>query len=325
MQPGLFPGRRHGSSFPPEIPAWQDLPVIRESGMTRIGFLVSTLLFGLLHSVSAEPLKVVVSILPQKYFVERIGGDAVEVEVLVPPGMSPHAYQPQAKQMVFLSRADLYFRIGVPFENAMMPKIADHFEGRIVDLREGITLIHADAHHHHEDENGGDADEEEFDPHFWLNPLYAVKLAGRIAETMAVLRPEDQAEFYSRRDLLIADLLELDEKLSTLLEPFRGKNLLVFHPAWGYFAERYGLHQVAIEHEGKAPSARYIGELIRDKDEQALPLLLVQPQFDHRVAQTIATELDMEIAQADPLAEDYLANLEHLATIIAGLSPAVTH
>ena len=287
--------------------------------MKRIGLLASIILFGLLHPASAEPLKVVVSILPEKYFVERIGGEAVEVEVLVPPGMSPHSYQPQARQMVFLSRADLYFRIGVPFENAMMPKIADHFAGRMVDLRDGITLLHADAHHHHEDEEDGDSEEEEFDPHFWLNPLYAMKFARSIADAMSELHPENRAEFETRRDALNEDLQMLDQKLSTILEPFRGRELLVFHPAWGYFAARYGLHQVAIQHEGKAPGAKHLGELIRNKDESALPLLLVQPQFDHRVAQAIATELGMKIVEADPLAEDYLANLQQLASVIAEL------
>ena len=289
--------------------------------MTPLRLIGLVFLLGSISQLEAEALKVAVSVLPEKYFVERIGGDTVEVEVLVPPGMSPHTFQPQARQMVFLSRADLYFRFGLPFEEVVMPKIADHFQGRIIDLRQGMDLLPAEAHHHHEEESEHiETHEEAFDPHFWLNPQHAMIIAKRIAKEMTAQRPEYQAGYQTRLEELLGDLEALDGTLSAMLEPCRGRGLLVFHPAWAYFADRYGMHQIAVEHEGKTPGARHIGDLIRNTEEQVLPVLLVQPQFNQRLATTIADELGIGIAIADPLAEDYIGNLESLAqSIVAPL------
>lgn len=285
--------------------------------MTSLRLIGWALLLGWVSQLQSEPLNIVVSVLPEKYFVDRIGGDTVDVEVLVPPGMSPHTYQPQARQMVFLSRAALYFRFGLPFEEVMMPKIVDHFDGAIIDLRQGLDLLPADAHHHHEEEQEhAEHREEAFDPHFWLNPQYAMEIAKKIAGEMAAQRPEYRDEYDARLGELLADLEALDLQLSDKLAPCRGRGLLVFHPAWAYFAERYGMHQIAVEREGKTPGARHIGELMRHSEEQVLPVLLVQPQFDQRLATAIAGELGIGIAIGDPLAEDYIANLEKLADSI---------
>jgi zinc transport system substrate-binding protein len=292
--------------------------------MNRLKIIICICMFGWIFSAQSAPLKVVVSVLPQRYFVERIGADTVEVEVLVPPGASPHSYQPLARQMVFLARADVYFRIGMPFENGLLPKIKDHFNGKLVDLREGIPMRRMEAHHHEEDEHEGhegELEEDSRDPHFWLDPKLAIMLSKRIAEEMTLLRPENRELYASCLHELIADLDALDVALTETLAGSHGKYLLVFHPAWGYFAERYGMHQVAVEREGKAPSAKHIGELIRGLDENVIPLLLVQPQFEKRVAQTIAHELGIVVVDADPLALDYIGNLRKLIAVISGTQP----
>lgn len=256
-------------------------------------------------------LSVVVSIPPQAYFVERVGGERVAVEVLAGPGDDPHTFEPTARRMAAVTGADVYFRIGVPFEETLAAKLAASAPGlRIVDTRAGITLRPMASGHDH----AGHA--ENTDPHTWLDPLLAARQAATIAAELARMDPAG-AEVYSRGLAdFTADLHEVDRQLEQALRPVRGGAILVFHPAFGYFAERYGLRQVAVEMEGKEPSPRQLANLVALARQTGTRVVFVQPQFATKSAQAIAREIGGTVVPLDPLARDYLANLRAIAEAI---------
>lgn len=344
-----------------------------------------------------EPISVFVSILPQEYLVERIGGERVSVQALVQPGHSPHTYDPSPRQMAALSRARVFFRIGVGFERGFLPKIeAAHPGLLIVDTRKGIPLRTMSAHHHHhhhDDEDhshsshahGVDADPAEGhahpdhpdhghekhahtqkkhpapdhahkhdhdhdhdhahghghedkphphahhahhhdeggkDPHIWLNPRWMKMQARTIADTLIELDPGAEARFEANYAALARDLDALDASLRAALAPVQGGTLFVFHPAWGYFADEYGLVQTAIETEGKAPTAQQLARLIEQAKAADVRVIFVQPQMSTQSAQAVAEAIGGAVVPINPLARDYIANLEAVASSIrAALAP----
>lgn len=262
---------------------------------------------------TAPLVSVCVSIPPQAFAVERIGGERVEIEVLVGPGQSPATYDPTPAQMVALDRADLYFRIGVAFENALMVRIERTMPDlQIVDLREGITLLRLPDHQH----GGGGHDNcahGAMDPHTWLNPGLMAVQARTIADSLTRHDPEGADIYAVNLSLLEADLERVDEEIGEILAPVRGGQMFVFHPAFGYFAEAYGLEQVAIEIEGKEPSSQQLGSIIAQGREQRVKAIFVQPEFSTAAATAVAREVGAEVVSIDPLARDYLHNLTEMA------------
>jgi zinc transport system substrate-binding protein len=249
-------------------------------------------------NASEPPLSVFTSILPQEYFVERIGGDRVEVQALVKPGSSPATYEPTPRQMAALSDAKIFFRIGVPFENAFVPKIEEAMEGlRIIDTRRGITLRGKD-------------------PHIWLSPRLVKVQARTIAEALIEIDPAGKTGYEENLAAFLQDLDALDAKLAEALAPVKGKTLMVFHPAWGYFANAYGLEQEPIELEGKDPSGQQLARIIEMAKNEGVRVIFVQLQFSMESAKSVAEEIGGAVVQIDPLARDYIANLEGVAEAI---------
>lgn len=288
-------------------------------------------------AVQAGKHTVFASILPQGYFVERIGGERVDVEVLVPPGSSPATYEPTPRQMAALSDAQIFFRIGVPFENAFVPKIEEVTQGvRIVDTRKGIELREMKAHHHHDEEHEGEHQQQELhevagqeeehedehhheggtDPHIWLNPKLVKVQARTIADALIEADPAGKATYESNFAVFSQELSELDAALSEALAPVKGKTFMVFHPAWGYFADAYGLEQEPIEMEGKDPSGQQLARMIDMAKEEGIRVIFVQPQFSTKSATHVAEAINGVVVPIDPLAPDYVANLQQVATLI---------
>ena len=284
----------------------------------RIVFLFSTLLsfFCIFCSfappiVAAEkdPLQVVVSILPQEYFVERIGGDRVKIATLVQPGHSPATYSPTPRQMASIATAQLYFRIGVPFENALIPKLNRSTpEMNIIDLRQGLKLLPMEESHDDHHEHEGD-----LDPHTWLDPKLALKQSALIRDTLIRYDPEGEALYDANFASLAKDLNLLDQQLKTVLQPLAGKTAYVFHPAYGYFCRAYGLKQKAINPDGKDPGARYLARLIEQAKSNNVRVFFVQPQFSDKAARTLARSIEGSVIALDPLARNYLANMQSMA------------
>lgn len=286
-------------------------------------------LLGLLALVSASavpavaasvdrPLAVWVTVLPQREIVERVGGDVVRVEVLVEPSRSPETYAPTSRQLSALLEADLFVRIGIPFERSLVSRIQELApQLRVVDGREGLELMPAPAGHasHHRD--GGEHAHDDVDPHVWLDPAMVVQQATVVCQALCMLDSERCAGFRDNLARYQSELEDLDRRLGTLLEPYRDRSFLVFHPAYGYLARRYHLRQLAVEVDGKDPTPRQLSTLVEKAQAADVRVLFVQPQFAGRGADAAARALGAEVAELDPLAPDLLANLERMARRIA--------
>ena len=265
---------------------------------------------------------VAVSLPPQKYFAEKVGGELVEVLVMVPAGADPHTYAPRPRQMAELSRAELYFALGAPFEEAWLEKLAaQNRKMSVVDTGEGVARLpmveeHDHGHHEHEEEHGhrhGTTD-----PHIWNAPLPVAIQAQNMAEALAKADPAHKETYRANYRAFLEELTGLDRQLATLFDGVRGpKSFLVFHPAWGYLADGYGLEEVAIESGGKEPGPRELARLIDRAREEKVRAVFIQPGFSKKTAQTIADALGARVVEADSLAEDWAANLLETAKKLA--------
>jgi zinc transport system substrate-binding protein len=278
----------------------------------------------------ARPLKVFVSILPQKYFVEKIGGDFVEVAVMVHPGASPATYEPKPKQMVALAKSDVYFAVGVPFETTWLQKIvATNPKMHIVYTQAGIAKRAMKSHHAQQEESKYRYGETEHgqghhmgkDPHVWLSPPLVMQQARNILNGLETLDPTHRALYQANYKSFIVELVDLDLELKRLFQTTADKSeFMVFHPSWGYFAHAYGLEQVPIEIEGKKPKPAQLQYLIQYAKDHGIEVIFVQPQFSWQAAQTIAQATAAQIVVVDPLAPDWAENLRQIAV---KLSPAL--
>jgi len=259
-------------------------------------------------------------IAPHGYFARRIAGERMDVQVLVSAGANPHTYEPAAIQMVALSQADLYFRAGMPFETALCDKLSGMTGGpRIIDLLAGIDLLGDTDEHEHADHDNGTEQHPGHnhglgkDPHVWLSPKLAARQAAIIRDAMCQAQPAHAEEFRRNAAALTAELEELDSKTAAALAPVKGRTFFVFHPAFGYFAEAYGLKQQAVETGGKSPSMKDIADLIARAKAEKVRVIFVQPQFSSQAARTVADEIGGAVVPIDDLAEDYMTNLQAMA------------
>ncbi len=259
---------------------------------------------------SDPAVRAFVSIMPQKWFVERIGGGRVSVEVLVGPGKSPATYEPSPNQTAALSAADVFFTIGVPFERVFLSTVESSLRGLIVsDLSMGIEKRRIEGHeheeHHHTDESP--------DPHVWLSPAAAKLIAENVYKTLLQLDPAGSDVYDSGFNSLLNDLDKLDAEIERKLKPFAGRTVFVFHPSLGYFTDRYGLKQVAIETGGKTPNAAQLGEIINHAREDRVKIIFVQPEFSEKSAAVIADAIGGMVTELNVLSPDYINNLNKIA------------
>ncbi|MBP6734208.1 MAG: zinc ABC transporter substrate-binding protein [Chromatiaceae bacterium] len=274
----------------------------------------------------AEPLEVFVSVLPQETFVARVGGEHVKVSALTRPGQSPETFEPTPQQVAALARAELFVGIGMPFEQAWMPRLrAANPRMRVLDAREGIDLLPLDHHGH--DEDPGHAGqvptaEEAGDPHLWTSPLLAARMSASIRDTLTELDPAHAEDYARNQAQFAAELEALDQEIRAQLKELPSRKFLVFHPAWSYFADAYGLTQVPIELGGKEPGARTLVTLIGQAKRDQIRVVFIQPQSDPRFAEQIARAIGGRVIAIDPLAPDYVANLREVARQIAAAGTA---
>lgn len=270
--------------------------------------------------VEAAATRVFVSIAPQKYFVQKIGGDLVSVAVLVPAGADPHTYEPKPKQMAELSKCAVYFAVGIDFEKAWLPRIAGtNPKMRIVHTDDGIKKIimtdhHRDkksrhgytgtGHHHHEGTQ---------DPHVWLSPALVKIQAEHILHALIDIDPNNQMRYKNNYSAFLKEIDILDAELKNLFAGRKGDRFMVFHPSWGYFAKEYELEQVPIEIEGKAPKPAQLTTLIRHAREHGIRVVFVQPQFSVKSAEMISREIGGHVVHVDPLTENWAGNLREVA------------
>ena len=284
-----------------------------------VGMLCSVLALyagGSAESSSDRPgVNVFVSVLPQTYLVERIGGERVSVEVMVPPGKNPATYEPTPRQVSALGAADVFFTIGVAFEDAFLPVIESNLPGLpVIAGDEGITKRTIDDHDDHGDEE--EVGHEAPDPHIWMDPLLMKQQAQTIRDALIELDPEG-AEAYTVGYVEVAGELDsLHGHLTEVLAPHRGESLFVYHPAFGYFADRYGLTQVSIETGGKEPTPAQLEAIIEHALEEHIEIIFVQPEFPVKSAQAVAKAIGGTVIPVTPLRSDYIEGMEELAQAI---------
>jgi len=262
---------------------------------------------------------VVVSVLPQAFLAERIGGGHVRVTVLVGPGQSPHVFEPSQRQMTALSDARLYFTTALPFERVLADKLAPMFTSlRMIDTTRDIPLRPVTPCDHSHEDGGHDSHAHgDPDPHVWLNPQFALRQAATMAAALREVDPAHAADYDRNLATLTAEINRVDERVAAALAPFKGRPFFVFHPAYGYFADRYGLVQVPVEEGGKEPSPKQLAALIDRAKQEGVRLIFVQPQFPTKSAEAVAQAIGGAVMPLDDLARDYLTNLDDMATKIA--------
>ena len=279
-------------------------------------FIYFILLAVIQPAFSATKERVFVSILPQKFFVQHISGEFLDVEVMVQPGANPATYEPKPSQMRKLSQSKAYFAIGVPFENVWLEKISGvNADMQIIHTDTGIPKRAMTNHDH--DEHGESKkqhhDDTGLDPHIWLSPILAVKQVETISQALITLFPEKQQAFTENTKKLITQLEKLHNDLQHQLAGIAGKRFMVFHPSWGYFAETYNLEQIAMEQEGKSPKTAQLKEVISFAKNNNITAILAQSQFSVKSAEIVAKGIGGEVIVVDPLAYDYINNLYRVA------------
>jgi zinc transport system substrate-binding protein len=275
------------------------------------------------ENVKDDRLSAFVGISPLAYLVEQIGGPHVKVDVLVQPNQDPHTFEPTPQQIFAINKATVFFKIDMPFEGVLLRKVQDSNPTlRIVDTTEGIKkrqLEHgccvvspADGHaeHAHEREAG------EPDPHVWLSPQCLKIQAGNIAKALCEIDPQHRQEYEKNLAALSQRLDDLEKRLASQLKPYRDHTFYVFHPGFGYFADAFGLKEVAVEVGGKSPSPKELRELIEQVKRNRIKTIFIQPQSNPQSAQVIADAIGGRVVTINGLAKDVLNDMEDIANKI---------
>ncbi|MGL1892949.1 MAG: zinc ABC transporter substrate-binding protein [Spirochaetaceae bacterium] len=290
--------------------------------MKRITYLILSVisiysLFGTTNiEEESNSLKVFTSIIPQKFFVEQIGGERVDCSVLVGPGKNPATYQPTPNQIVKLSTADILFTIGVPFENIYLGKILNTLKNlKVIDSSIGIKKREiVEGHNHSVEEH---PENEELDPHTWLSPVLGKIIAQNILINLIKSDPEGEEYYTSRFNILIKQLNSITEELHQILDPYKGNVVFVYHPSFGYFLDEFGLIQEAVETGGKEPTPKGLERIISEAIADGAKIIVVQPEFSIKSAKVIADAIGGRVTSLNPLHQDYLLNLKNIATEIS--------
>jgi len=255
------------------------------------------------------PIPVAVTIPPQAEFVRAIGGERVDVMVLVPPGANPHTYELTPGQMAALGEVRMYAAVGsgIEFERAWMAKIAGVNPGmHVVNCSEGLTFL------------AGDEEEGGTDPHVWLSVQNAGVMVENICAGLVAIDPADAAYFEANRDGYLDELRALDAGIAASLAGREGEAIMVYHPSWAYFARDYGLVQIPIEDEGKEPGPQGIERLILQATAENITVVFASPEYSTKSARVIADAIGGRVALVSPLEENYTANMRNVAAAFGG-------
>ncbi|MDQ7047464.1 MAG: zinc ABC transporter substrate-binding protein [Sulfurovum sp.] len=273
-------------------------------------------------------INAVVSILPQRTFVKAIGGDKVNIALMVQPGNSPHTYEPKPSQMIQIAKADLYFAVDVEFEDVWLPKFKNlNSKMQVIDLSDKITKIRMQkieekkcvsedhvGHAHHDTHNHqGD------DPHIWTAPSNVKIIAQNIYDALIKNDAENKDYYAKNLKIFLASVDQTDKQVSHILSTLKeSRRFMVFHPSWGYFAKAYNLEQIAVEIEGKEPKPKELINLLKKAKKEKVNAIFTQAEFSDTVAKIIAKELQIPVVKVSPLSANWSQTLIKIANTIAG-------
>jgi len=265
-------------------------------------------------------LKVVVTIPPLADFAHEVGGDRVQVTNLLPPGASPHTFEPTPSQARAAAEADLVVRIGLDADHWIDGLLPSNVPIITAAELEGIELIYEGQFHEHEGERHEGAN-----PHVWLDPAYAKLISSAIAAELVKLDTAGKAEYEKNLSGYLAELDSLDAKIRTAVKWFGSKAYVSFHPAWVYFARRYGLQRVAViaESPGKEPTPRHLVEVIEAVRKSGAKAVFAEPQLSPKAAHVIAREAGVEVLFLDPLGRQKESYVELMTRNLEALSEAM--
>jgi len=283
-----------------------------------IGWMVLAVSCGSGGAATQKPV-VSVTILPQQFFVEKIAGTYLDVNVMVPPGASPATYEPTVHQLRNLERSPLYLKIGyVEFELGWMEKIAaSNPSMKIVDLSEGVELLSGEQTDHGRREPVEDDHVDHLhsgaDPHIWMSARNARLIARNTCLALVSQFPEQEKIFNQQLQELLNEIDSVDGTISTLLHPYAGGGFMIYHPALTYFARDYHLDQYPLEIGGKTPSPRHMQWMVDLGKDQKISAIFIQKQFDQRNATVLAGEIGARVIQIDPLSPDWSSEMIRIA------------
>ena len=252
-----------------------------------------------------DRIGVVASILPLADFVENVGGEKVDVSVMVPSGASPHVYEPTPSRMAVLAGARMYARVGsgIEFELVWVDKLIAINPGMlVVNCSKGIEIREMAGEHEH----GA------MDPHIWMSPLNVKIMVQNIYEGLVQVDPSNKTYYEKNRDTYLRELTKLDQDIRDGLSRVTNRKFMTYHPAFGYFAREYNLTMLPIEAEGKEPTAAGLAHLIEQAKEHDIRVIFASPQFNPQSAEVIAKAIGGRVVFIDSLAKDYIMNMRLL-------------
>jgi len=266
--------------------------------MKKLIFIFLVSLFACQSKQKEAANMISVSILPQKYMVDQIAGNLVQVNVLVPPGSSPHNYEILPSQMKDLSKSKAWLQIGLlTFEDAWKEKLASiNKDLLIVNCSEGISTLAGDDHHKEGHEHAG-----ALDPHVWLAPAEIKTLAQNTLKTLSKSFPDHTAEFEKKYSRFTLKVDSLSAQIEQKLAPLKNRNILIFHPALAYYARQFKLVQIPLELDGKEPSPKHMKDIVDLAHQQNIHVIFIQKEFDSAFAEQMAQEINGEVLVIDPL------------------------
>lgn len=255
--------------------------------------------------------KIIVSIQPLKYLVEKIVGDDFDVEVLVPSGSSPETYEPTPAQIASVEKAKLVFSTGlIDFERSLLIKASE--KESFVNLSDGLDLIEGSCLH---EQDGHGAHNHGIDPHIWTAPKALIKMTETIYERIHELWP-DSLSYSENYRSLHTRLTELHETVKAKTDASAHRSFLIFHPGLTYYARDYGLRQIAMEQDGKDPSARHLRETIESARADNIRKIMYQSEFPRSIVEVAAAEIGAEAVEIDILGYDVINNILHITDLI---------
>lgn len=297
--------------------------------------LLLTALIGL-SSFTYANVNAVVSILPQQTFLQKIGGNKVNIALMVKPGNSPHTYEPKPSQMKNISKADIYFSIGVEFEHTWLERFKNQNKSMVIeDMAKDITKIEMTEHSHHEEghnekhddhdkhdknkeDKHDDHEEDNLDPHIWLSPENVKIIAINIFKTLSKIDNKNTNYYKENLNNFLKEINQTDKTIKNILQNIpKHTKFMVFHPSWGYFARDYNLEQFAIESGGKNPKPKQIAYLIEEAKEENVKAVFTAPEFSTKTANQIAKEVGVPVVKVSPLNPKWSENLIGLAKAIS--------
>lgn len=271
--------------------------------MPRTLLIFAILLSCLLYPYPANPsnqgeIKIVVSIYPLKDIVDQVGGKKVMVDYMVPPGASPHTFEPKPSDMKKLERANILFLIGGGFEfwaDKVIRSLSK--KPRIVVLSRGLSLLREHSHGH--------GKEEIFDPHIWLDPLMVISIVERIRDVLIDSDPSGRVYYSQKSEAFKKEILKLHSRITESVKGFRIREFVTFHSAWNYFSKRYGLRVIGTieESPGKEASPVHIARIIEEIRKSKARVVFAEPQFNPKAAEVIAKETGSRLFILDPIGD----------------------